>query len=513
MIINLETQLDSLFSPWKKDFCPGLQVLIRHHGRDVYEKCFGLANMEYRILVTPETIFHVASISKQFTVLAALLLWKEGRLGLDDDIRMYAGDLISLSEPVTVRQLMNNVSGLRDQWELLFMRGIKINDAISLDDINTAIKLQKHLNFPPQSAYLYSNTGFHLLALIVERLSGLPFPEFAKTRIFEPLGMPRTHVRKSYGEIIPNLAYSYQDEGNGTYYYNPLNYSLYGPTSVNTCARDLSRMLDEYIRPNHIDPDILSVMKTPAILSDGTKAQYCGGLVTHELHGLTVYEHGGADAAYRGHVYCIPEEELTVILLSGTTSRLMSKTAEKAACMVLGLPDVTEPAIPQGQFGAPRAGVFLTAKPDAPQLVKIAEQDGTFYMEREYGRTELAPDISGGWRVGSLDEILFFEKEQIFYRLPSQVLTLRKAAPAPNGRLVPGTYRDEESAMEFSISQTGNGCEIFMLRYGSTPVYETADGSAAFSYGPDFSMYVRQDGDELVLDGDRVRRVRCRRIR
>ena len=144
---------------------------------------------------------------------------------------------------------MNNVSGLRDQWELLFMRGIKINDDISMEDINTSLKLQKKLNFPPQSQYLYSNMGFHLLAVMVERLSGLTFPEFAKKRIFRPLGMERTLVRSSFTQIIPNLAYSYQDEGNGSYYYNPLNYSLYGPTAVNTCARDLSRILREYIEP------------------------------------------------------------------------------------------------------------------------------------------------------------------------------------------------------------------------------------------------------------------------
>ena len=214
----------------------------------------------------------MASISKQFTVLSVLLLWKDGRLDLDDDIRRYVGDLISFEEPMTIRQMMNNVSGLRDQWELLFMRGIKINDAITSEDVNSVLKGQRHLNFPPQSAYLYSNMGFHLLALIVERITGQTLPQFAKERIFQPLGMEHTSIRSGYQEIIAGLAFSYQDEGNGSYYYNPLNYSLYGPTSVNTCARDLSRILDEYIHPDHIDPSIIEIMKTPAILTDGSAA-------------------------------------------------------------------------------------------------------------------------------------------------------------------------------------------------------------------------------------------------
>ena len=381
---QLETSLDQLFSQWQNGICPGVQALIRQSGQTLYEKSFGYANLEHQIPITSRTIFHVASISKQFTVLSVLLLWKDGRLDLDDDIRRYVGDLISFEEPMTIRQMMNNVSGLRDQWELLFMRGIKINDAITSEDVNSVLKGQRHLNFPPQSAYLYSNMGFHLLALIVERITGQTLPQFAKERIFQPLGMEHTCIRSGYQEIIPGLAYSYQDEGNGTYYYNPLNYSLYGPTSVNTCAEDLSRMLDEYLHPSVIDPDIIRLMKTPAVLSDGTEAEYCGGLMTHKLEGLTVYEHGGADAAYRGHALCIPEKELEIIFLSNTTSRLMSRLADQAARLVLGLPEVPEPECPveHPQFLPARSGRFLTARPDDPQFVSVTEQGGRFYVER-----------------------------------------------------------------------------------------------------------------------------------
>lgn len=195
---QLETSLDQLFSQWQNGICPGVQALIRQSGQTLYEKSFGYANLEHQIPITSRTIFHVASISKQFTVLSVLLLWKDGRLDLDDDIRRYVGDLISFEEPMTIRQMMNNVSGLRDQWELLFMRGIKINDAITSEDVNSVLKGQRHLNFPPQSAYLYSNMGFHLLALIVERITGQTLPQFAKERIFQPLGMEHTCIRSGY---------------------------------------------------------------------------------------------------------------------------------------------------------------------------------------------------------------------------------------------------------------------------------------------------------------------------
>lgn len=210
---DMTKQLDQLFCMWNRGLCPGAQVLIRQHGETLYEKCFGYGNLENELKVHPNSIFHVASISKEFTVMAILLLWKDGKLDLDDDIRKYLDEYINIETPITVRQMMNNVSGLRDQWELLFLRGITINDQITMNDINTTVRLQKNLNFDPQSQYLYSNTGFHLLALIVEKLSGMSFPQFVKERIFIPLGMTHSFVRESFTQIVPNLVYSYQDDG------------------------------------------------------------------------------------------------------------------------------------------------------------------------------------------------------------------------------------------------------------------------------------------------------------
>ena len=513
---QLETSLDQLFSQWQNGICPGVQALIRQSGQTLYEKSFGYANLEHQIPITSRTIFHVASISKQFTVLSVLLLWKDGRLDLDDDIRLYVGDLISFEEPMTIRQMMNNVSGLRDQWELLFMRGIKINDAITSEDVNSVLKGQRHLNFPPQSAYLYSNMGFHLLALIVERITGQTLPQFAKERIFQPLGMEHTCIRSGYQEIIPGLAYSYQDEGNGTYYYNPLNYSLYGPTSVNTCAEDLSRMLDEYLHPSVIDPDIIRLMKTPAVLSDGTEAEYCGGLMTHKLEGLTVYEHGGADAAYRGHVFCIPEKELEIIFLSNTTSRLMSRLADQAARLVLGLPEAPEPEFPveHPQLLPARSGRFLTARPDDPQFVSVTEQGGRFYVEREYGLTELTPTADGGWQIGTLEEKLYFLEDRILYRFPSRFLTLKPALPCPEDFLEAGTYLEEETSMTVEFAPADGGLSVRHPRFGTAVLYSAADSpeDAAFSFGPDFTMYVKRGPEGLILDGYRVRGLLCRRV-
>ena len=504
---NMTEQLDQLFRMWDRGLCPGAQVLIRQHGKTLYEKCFGYGNLENKLKIHKESIFHVASISKEFTVMSILLLWKEGKLDLDDNIKKYLDEYINIETPITIRQMMNNVSGLRDQWELLFLRGIKINDQIDMDDINTTISLQKSLNFEPQSQYLYSNTGFHLLALIVEKLSQMSFPQFVKERIFTPLGMTHSFVRESFTQIVPDLTYSYQDEGDDTFYYNPLNYALYGPTSVNTCASDLCKVLDEYIHPNVIDPEIIELMKKPVLLSNGKTAEYCGGLITHKLHGLDVFGHGGADAAYRGEIICIPEKKLELVLISNTTTYAMSKLADKAACIVLGLPDCTEPAVPEHENAPARSGVFLTALPDDPMFVDITEQNGTFYMQREWCRTELVKEEDGGYRIGSLDEKIYFTDNEILYRLPGRVLTLTPAEPVDPALFQEGTYYNDETDSFMKLVKVGNTCEIHMRRYGKTTLYQSGSGSIIFRMDANLVMYVKAENDTIIMDGGRIKHI------
>lgn len=507
MNLKMTEQLDELFKLWNRGFCPGAQVLIRQHGETLYEKCFGYANIENKVKIHEESIFHVASISKEFTVMAVLLLWKEKKLDLDDDIRKYVSEYINFETPITVRQLMNNVSGLRDQWELLFLRGITIDDRITMDDINRTIMLQKGLNFEPQSQYLYSNTGFHLLALIVEKLSGMKFPQFVKERIFDTLGMTHSFVRESYTQIVSNLVYSYEDFGDGQFYYHPLNYVLYGPTSVNTCASDLCKVLDEYMHPNKIDPEIIELMKKPAILSNGEPAEYCGGLMTHKLHGMDVFGHGGADAGYRGQIIVIPEKELEVVLISNSTTYPMSKLADQAACIVLGLPDCTQPVVPEHTEAPAHSGVFLTALPDDPVLVDILEKDGKFFMKKEWCQTELVKEEDGGYRVGTLDEKIYFTDKGILYRLPGRVIALTAAVPAESELLQEGRYYNDETDSYMTLTKTNGVCEMYMGRYGKITLYQVETGEIAFKEDQEFIMYVKPENDTVVMDGGRVKHI------
>ena len=190
-----------------------------------------------------------------------------------------------------------------------------------------------------------------------------------------------------------------------------------------------------------------------------------------------------------------------------TTTYAMSKLADKAACIVLGLPDCTEPAVPEHENAPAHSGVFLTALPDDPMFVDITEQNGTFYMQREWCRTELVKEEDGGYRIGSLDEKIYFTDNGILYRLPGRVLTLTPAKPADPALFQEGTYYNDETDSFMKLVKVENTCEIHMRRYGKTTLYQSGSGSIIFRMDANLVMYVKAENDTIIMDGGRVKHI------
>jgi CubicO group peptidase (beta-lactamase class C family) len=185
-------KVDAIFKAWNTPSTPGASVAVIEQGRVVFEKGYGIANLEYDVPIKPDTVFHVASVSKQFTAMAVVLLELDGKLSLDDDIHKYLPELPDYGSRITIRNLLQHTSGLRDQWQTLGLAGWRLDDVITQGQIQRLLFRQKELNFPPGTRYLYSNSGFTLLAQVVARVSGKPFPQFCAERIFGPLGMRHT---------------------------------------------------------------------------------------------------------------------------------------------------------------------------------------------------------------------------------------------------------------------------------------------------------------------------------
>jgi CubicO group peptidase (beta-lactamase class C family) len=176
-------KVDELFDKWDSSKTPGAAVAIVKDGSIIYKKGYGSANLEYDIPITTSTIFHIASVSKQFTVFSILLLEKEAKLSLEDDIRKYIPEVPDFGKTITLRHLASHTSGLRDQWNLLAMAGWRLDDVITKEHVLKLISNQKELNFNPGEEFLYCNTGFTLLAEVVSRVSGQTFSEFTAQNI------------------------------------------------------------------------------------------------------------------------------------------------------------------------------------------------------------------------------------------------------------------------------------------------------------------------------------------
>lgn len=314
-----DKQIDQLFTAWNNLESPGAAVGVEKDGKVIYKKGFGSAELEYNIPITPQTIFHIASVSKQFTCFSILLLEKQGKLSINDDIRKYIPEVPDFGRVITLNHLMHHTSGLRDQWTLLAMAGWRLDDIITKDQILRIVSRQKELNFNPGDEYLYCNTGFTLLAEVVERVSGQTFPEFTRTHIFEPLKMTNTLFYDDCEKIVKNRAYSFYVDSTG-YKKSILSYSNAGATSLFTTAEDLCQWSRNFENAVVGDKELINRMSLRGILNNGDTITYAMGQEIGKYKGLNTISHGGADAGYRSFLVRFPDQRFSVNVLSNLAS-------------------------------------------------------------------------------------------------------------------------------------------------------------------------------------------------
>jgi CubicO group peptidase (beta-lactamase class C family) len=312
-------QVDQLFSAWNNQETPGAAVAIVKDGKIILKKGYGSANLEYEIPIVPSTIFHIASVSKQFTVFSILLLAQEGKLSLNDDIRKYIPEVPDFGKVITLRQLAHHTSGLRDQWNLLGLAGWRLDDVITKEHILKLISKQKELNFNPGEEFSYCNTGFTLLAEVVARVSGQPFADFTKEHIFEPLNMSSTLFYDDHEKIVKNRAYSFYTDSKG-FKKSVLNYANVGATSLFTTVEDLSLWAMNFETLKLGGKDIIDQMNERGILNNGDTISYALGQDIGKYKGLKLISHGGADAGYRTYLGRFPDQKFSVIILSNDAS-------------------------------------------------------------------------------------------------------------------------------------------------------------------------------------------------
>ena len=305
-------------------------------GEVFYQRGYGSAQLEYAIPITPSTVFHVASVSKQFTCMTIELLARDGKLSWDDEVRRFLPELPDYGAPITLRHLANHTSGIRDQWELLMMAGWRFDDVITREHILRMVFRQRELNFAPGAEHLYSNSGYSLLAEVAARVAGKPFREVAEERIFRPLGMSRTRVHDDLEEIVPGRAYSYAPRDGGGCRNSVLSYSNDGATSLFTTVEDLARWLRNFETGEVGGKAAIESLTTRGVLTSGKTIDYALGLANGVYRGAPAISHGGSDAGFRSMVIWLPEHRLGVAVLANLSSFDAGKAAQSVIDVVIG---------------------------------------------------------------------------------------------------------------------------------------------------------------------------------
>ncbi len=307
---SVTAKVDELFAEWDKPDSPGCALAVIKDGGIVYKRGYGMANLDHDVPITPSTVFSVASVTKQFTAAAIVLLAQQGKLSLDDEVRKYIPEVPDFGTPITIRHLIHHTSGLRD-W---------LPGAALPDDVLELVSRQKELNFRPGEKYLYSNMGYALLGMIVERVSGQALREFARANIFHPLGMKKTHFRYDPGEIVENLAYGYEPTKGDAWRRNPIiKIRMVGSGGLLSTVRVGGSALIEQLHQ-------------PGRLNNGEYTNYAFGLVISKYRGLPTVYHAGSGTGYRAWLTRFPEQRFSVACLCNAANakpyQLVGKVSE-----------------------------------------------------------------------------------------------------------------------------------------------------------------------------------------
>jgi CubicO group peptidase (beta-lactamase class C family) len=329
-------RLDSIFADYQGTDRPGCAVAVSRDGKVLAAKGYGMADLAQGLAINPNSVFHIASVSKQFAGMTLALLAASGKVSLDDDIRKYVPEIPSYGMPITIRHLLTHTSGIRDQWSLLMMAGWRLGeDIITEKDVLEILSRQKGLNFAPGTDWLYSNSGFTLAAVIVKRATGQSIRRYSDSVLFRPLGMSRTHWHDDNSMVVPGRTRGY-GMWEGEWHEFPPHYSTVGATSLFTTVMDFVQWHRELDEATVGGRAALDALERRGVLASGDTLQYALGITHGTYRGQPTLSHGGGDAGYRTHLLHFPALKAGVTVFCNRNQANPSGLAEKTADLFFG---------------------------------------------------------------------------------------------------------------------------------------------------------------------------------
>ncbi len=520
---SIRNAVNRAFAPWTNTDGPGCAVAVSREGNVVFQNGYGMANLELEAPITPNTIFHVASVSKQFAAMAIMLLARDGKLSLDDDVRRHLPELPDYGHKITIRHLLQHTSGLRDQWDLLVMaRGRFEENRITEGDVLEIVARQKALNFVPGSEYLYSNTGYTLAGTIVKRVSGKSLRDFADERIFRPLGMTSTHFHDDYTMVVKGRAAAYVRGADGKWHVSLPNYDTYGATSLFTTVGDLLKWDANVWKPTVGDDAMLREMRTSATLTNADSTGYGLGIATEVYRGARLIGHSGGDAGYRTYTGRFPEHGLSIVVLCNAGPANPTALTRSVADVYIGSKlAVVEPP-PKAAVSLSReqmdklAGVYVNEVTGAPTIVNVRRD--TLMLGRTVGPA-LLPLTERRFRIAAQPVVLEFmpngDVVQTILVWPNpKPITLKRFEPARPSRAemdaYAGTYYSEELGATWRVTATDSTL-VFRTRWGSVTGATVRPAYGDTFIGDFLVAFTRGRGNKVdgaLMSTGRVRKVR-----
>jgi CubicO group peptidase (beta-lactamase class C family) len=394
--------VDRVFQEWNHAGSPGCAVGVYHRGELAFSRGYGEANLDWGIPIDDRTVFYSGSVSKQFTAAVAALLHLEGTLDLDSDVRSLIPELPDYGSPVTIRHLVHHTSGVRDIYGLISLSAGRVADAWTDQEYLELIAAQRELNFPPGSAYLYSNGGYYLLTTSIERASGKRLDEVARELVFGPLGMDDTHFHQESTRLVPRRAMSYAGSRESGFRQTYLgNFDKSGAGGLYTTIRDLAAWDRNFETGEVGGQAFLDLIQTPGVITSGEDLTYAFGLALGEVDGRRTVGHGGSFMGFRADFVRYPDQGVSAAALCNLGSIDPSPLTRRVVREALDGPSAAGAAVEAEAPGSAATGQGRapTHSPPPPSL-PLRDYAGT------YASDEVGSSIQLRWTGSALQALV-----------------------------------------------------------------------------------------------------------
>jgi CubicO group peptidase (beta-lactamase class C family) len=497
---DVREKVKGIFAAYDHTDTPGCVVGVSLKGTEVLRAAYGMADLEHDVPLTPDSVLEAGSIAKQFTAAAILLLAQQGKLSLSDPVRKYIPELPDSAKLITIDHLLHHTSGLRDWGAVVDAAGWpRTTRAYSNEQVLDIVTHQKSLNYKPGDEWSYTNTGYNLLAILVERVSGKSLAEFTHENIFVPMGMKSTSWRDDFQRVVPGRAIAYERSGNAERQLMPFE-NAYGNGGLLTTVDDLLRWNSRFASSaigglglgstGLASPGFIQSELEPARLNDGRTLFYAAGLFITEHDHQREISHSGATAGYRAWLGFYPEQQLSVAVLCNEAEANTTTLAHQVAALYL---PATQPVTPARELPADAEGLYESRR-DHIAIALVRKEgklllNGTapvqvvsataFRLSPDGSTYELKTDASG--KVTGMRILLMGYEADTFDKVEPAAPTL-----AETMTLV-GDYMSDEAEATLQIEFTPRGLEmhqrpgeVYMLKPTYKDGFESSLGSIRF---------------------------------